>query len=110
MFGTPVIGPGMEANTFGSLGSTLSNPPTVRPILPVIGDNTLSGGHGLTAVGGGEPRAWASRGRQERQSWPGLPRSSPDFHCPHRHSFGESHRSHEDHHADGPIRSAVVYN
>lgn len=63
MLGTPVIGPGMAANTFGSLGNTLSNLPTARPSLPDIGNTTPADGRGLSAAGGGEHRARASRVR-----------------------------------------------
>ena len=61
--GTLVIGPGMAPSTFGSLGSTLSNPPTARLSLPATGSNTLADGRGLTAAGGGEHRARANRVR-----------------------------------------------
>ena len=61
MFGTPVIGPGMERSTYGKLETTSSSQPTMRPSLPAIGDDTPADGPGLRGAGIGEPRARASR-------------------------------------------------
>jgi hypothetical protein len=66
--GTPVTGPGMAANTCGSLGTTLSNPPTAPPSPPVFGSNIPADGPGWTGAGNGEHRARASSGQPFRKS------------------------------------------
>ena len=66
--GTPVTGPGMAANTCGSLGATLSNPPTAPPSAPVFGSNIPADGPGWTGAGSGEHRARASSGLPFRKS------------------------------------------